>query len=140
MTKRTEEKKWVLVRRGKGVMDYRLSSWRSFSELVQDEGDDGFHKAATGYIFRGQANAKWDLESSLDRLLRKCGKLEARWPRSSHLEHFKKAALGRRGSNPPWLDEDNWWALGQHHGLATPLLDWTHSPFVALYFAFADQN
>jgi hypothetical protein len=95
------------------------------------------------YVWRGHRCDSWRLEPTLDRLIREAKAPEAKeWKFAKlHLEAFKRATLGRRGSNPqPLTSDDEWWALGQHHGLATPLLDWTNSPFVAAFFAFASTG
>lgn len=88
----------------------------------------------TSYVFRGHASDTWQLEPTLDRLSKSIA-LESTQQR--HLQAFKYATRGRRGSSPTRLENDNeWWSLGQHNGLATPLLDWSESPYVAAFFAF----
>lgn len=129
-----------------GVEVHELASWRKYAEWI-----DKHHANAPALIYRGQADATWLVESSLDRL-------EKRFPtkknhsggvpayfncppvgRDTHLKAYQEAVRNKRGTNPPSLDSFQWWAMGQHHGLATPMLDWTLSPFVALFFAFEER-
>ena len=126
-------KRWTESAIVDGVGTVRLYSWKYFMDYIYQEMLD-YEK----YIWRGQRCENWLLESTLDRLIpAKIPSRQQRSFRNQHLERFKFAARGRRGINPPQLEEENdWWALGQHNGLATPLLDWTTSPFVAAYFAF----
>ncbi len=49
------------------------------------------------------------------------------------LNKFKDLAIPHIDKIPK--DDWEWLALSQHHGLATRLLDWTHNPFVAAFFA-----
>jgi hypothetical protein len=128
--------KWIELPITDGICTVSLSSWRHFHDYVVEEMLDFAH-----YVWRGQRDASWKLKSSLDRLLESLPKEKRPSSIHGHLEEFKKATRGRRGLNPsPITEENEWWALGQHHALATPLLDWTHSPFVALYFAFEKQQ
>ena len=116
-----------------GVQIWELSSWRIFNKVVHRD-----MLEFPGYVFRGQGSSKWKILSSLDRLKNNTKETISA---DTHLKSFKKAIRGRRGTNPPPIKSNNdWWALGQHHGLATPLLDWTRSPFVALFFAFAEKE
>lgn len=57
--------------------------------------------------------------------------------RDEYLNRFKVASAGCRGSHPANLNDDEWWALGRHYGLITPLLDWTESPYIAAFFAMS---
>ena len=130
-----------------GVSAIALESWEEYAPHISKS-----HADSPAFLYRGQADATWKIESTLDRL-------EHRYPtrrnygsripdrfycppanRDVHLEAFKEAVRGKRGANPQDLSENEWWGLAQHHGLATPLLDWTYSPFVALFFAFEEAG
>lgn len=52
-----------------------------------------------------------------------------------YLSLFKEA-FAEYGEPPATeVGDDEWWALGRHHGLVTPLLDWTHNLNVAVFFS-----
>ncbi|MBW4055533.1 MAG: FRG domain-containing protein [Proteobacteria bacterium] len=92
----------------KGVMDVNLSSWRHFHDYVVTEMLDYSH-----YIWRGQRDAEWGLDTSLDRVLKKYEKKPTAALLNRHRDKFKLASRGRRGVNPLRdLTENEWWALG----------------------------
>ena len=90
------------------------------------------------FIYRGQRRQEWQLTPTLGRY-EKSGVVDLK--RAEEQKREFRLAMRGRGIGPDLLNEDDeLWAFGQHNGLATPLLDWTKSPFVALFFAFADPD
>jgi len=85
-------------------------------------------------VYRGMSNADWELIPRIGRIL------EGLIPRAQVDWEDRIFRAFKRKSVPyvhGWRPSNNWdWlALAQHHGLATRLLDWTHNPLVALFFA-----
>lgn len=117
-----------------GVQTVQLENWPEFAEFLSRFVPYG------NYIWRGHSRDTWQLKPSLDRLLRDTGKAGDDQAVREHLDRFELAVRGRRGANPTRLTKEELWALGQHYGLPSPLLDWTASPFVAAFFAFEQKD
>lgn len=118
-----------------------FSTWSAFHSYILKSPSGGCE-----FVYRGQRCEDWLLQSSLSRILmadeqfRSMNDADRRSREQQHYDEFQYAIRGRRGPLASELWGNNLWALGQHNGLATPLLDWTMSPFVAAFFAFWEDG
>lgn len=120
--------------------ELRISSWEHFTTLVAHL---EFGPVATfPHLYRGQSQANWTLEPSLVRELpRGISEHEA----AQIEEDCRRMFSGRAHLHVPEVtapqtdSREDWWALMQHHGAPTRLLDFTASIYVAAYFASVDD-
>ncbi|MGA8573489.1 MAG: FRG domain-containing protein [Desulfobaccales bacterium] len=105
-----------------------------------------------GWIFRGHRKHYYSLKSSLHRKLEsreKCGtahscsKIDHQTAENYLLSQFRKAAHHYiEASMVPDKNDDRleWLALMQHYGAPTRLLDFTHSSYIACFFALEEAE
>jgi len=107
-----------------------LNTWEEYKSLIADH-------SLLDWIFRGQSNADWEIRSSLDRsrIIENYDDGEERM-----LFEFQRASKYYLKDNEIPETLIDWFALLQHYGTPTRLIDFTKSPYVAAYFAFEWEN
>jgi hypothetical protein len=114
------------------IATYKINSFDNLQKKLCEKNN------LQGYIFRGHQNSKWELKPSFFRNS-SITETNSSILLQRHLEKFKIFIRGRV-SNIKNMSEDEIWSIGQHYGLLTPLLDWTASPYIALFFATKSCN
>jgi hypothetical protein len=88
----------------------------------------------TEFVFRGQRDSQWRLLTSYDRYWGGTALHDAFFVERM-VAQFRSGVTRFRLKGPPGGNL-NWLEYARHHGLPAPLLDFSWSPFVALFFAF----
>ena len=113
-------------------LELRPADWeaaRNIGEQLRDVGD---------WAFRGQSDARWGLETNLERALPPYESNFLELALSDELriiDDFKRRAHHYLASPPKATETLEWMSILQHHGAPTRLLDFSHSYYVACYFA-----
>lgn len=105
---------------------------------------DGFRRQLATYfamdttrrrqiIFRGHSDSRWPLTTTLDRYCRFTSDDDREQRFGNLLLRFRREMLHVDDSERWMLQGDALELMARHHGLPTPLLDWTESPYIAAF-------
>lgn len=122
------------LNKNNGTWHLQISSYEELNPIIEYFAKD------RDFVFRGHQNSEWKITSTLERYLNSINPiLKNDSIFKFQLDNFKRNLRGKYILENN-LDDNEIWALGRHYGLHTPLIDWSKSFFIALYFAFIESQ
>jgi hypothetical protein len=137
-----------------------LECWEAFEDLlptlvVSRPGSPS--SANDELLFRGQASSDWRLETTLERSRTNINRISQYFYFLSAAKPQLETFTGRRWPDLDFIEIDvvlsnydrfelsafpayELCVYSRHHGFPSPLLDWSKSPYIAAYFAFAEPK
>ena len=121
-------------------VETEIENWNDISKLNP--------RFLSGFVFRGMGDYNWHLESSLERMIKRFhskNKTAHRiYPQGYEMDMLKefqwKYPKYEKINNPKADDIIEWLSIMQHYGSPTRLVDFTYSPYVALFMAIDSSN
>ena len=117
------------------IQEIRINTLEELMPLLSEqEYRPELGRNRSGYLYRGMPNSSYRIVTSLSR----CCKEKQKILEPAILNNFAKYAVREDQTvmHSVWLQM----ITGQHNGLPTRLLDWSHSSLVALHFAMTEEN
>lgn len=115
-----------------GVEATKCTDWEDFKRWANSS-----RQNLDAVLYRGHGSNRFRLSTTLHR----SGRTRLERYCQETLQQFRahaEAILGMRFDLRNGDDYSMLLGLAQHHGLPTPLLDWSTSPYIAAFFAFSD--
>ncbi|BBO73444.1 FRG domain-containing protein [Desulfosarcina widdelii] len=143
-----------------------LTSWCEFPAAIdtvkKEFGEYKIEGSGITYrnrvLYRGQTDSDWKLETTLERVSARTWTIldyaqavvrctprietftEKEWNTTPYEELERHLDENPGEVALPNIPDYSFWVYLRHHGFPSPLLDWTASPLVAAFFAFADKS